>query len=102
MAQMGRATAQMGRPARGADSAQSEARSAPQACSHSSCWPARHRSPDLMRLLPRARTHARAAGSLEPEVSYLLSAQNADGGFGSARGQSSDELYTAWTAIGLA
>ena len=29
-------------------------------------------------------------------------AQNADGGFGAAPGQSSSELYTAWAAIGLA
>jgi hypothetical protein len=44
---------------------------------------------------------ARAA-SLSPELSYLASAQNTDGGFGAARGQSSGELYTAWTAMGLA
>jgi len=36
------------------------------------------------------------------EVSYLLGAQNADGGFGGARGQASSELYTAWAAMGLA
>jgi prenyltransferase beta subunit len=42
------------------------------------------------------------AASLSPELSYLASAQNADGGFGGAKGQSSSELYTAWTAIGLA
>jgi uncharacterized membrane protein len=46
-----------------------------------------------------ARAHA---ASLSPELSFLASAQNADGGFGAARGQSSSELYTAWTAIGLA
>ncbi|HEY5045425.1 MAG TPA: prenyltransferase/squalene oxidase repeat-containing protein [Solirubrobacteraceae bacterium] len=45
--------------------------------------------------------HASAA-SLSPELSFLASAQNADGGFGGAKGQSSSELYTAWTAIGLA
>ncbi len=44
---------------------------------------------------------ARAA-SLSPELSYLTSAQNSDGGFGAARGQSSSELYTAWSAMGLA
>ncbi len=44
---------------------------------------------------------ARAA-SLSPEVSYLASAQNANGGFGAAAGQSSSELYTAWAAMGLA
>jgi hypothetical protein len=44
---------------------------------------------------------ARAA-SLSAELSFLASAQNADGGFGGARGQGSSELYTAWTAMGLA
>ncbi len=42
------------------------------------------------------------AASLSPEVSYLTSAQNADGGFGGTGGQSSSELYTAWAAMGLA
>jgi prenyltransferase beta subunit len=42
------------------------------------------------------------AASLNPELSFLTSAQNSDGGFGGAKGQSSSELYTAWTAIGLA
>ncbi len=37
-----------------------------------------------------------------PEVAYLRRAQNADGGFGAAPGQSSTELYTAWAAMGLA
>lgn len=45
---------------------------------------------------------AHAAASLAPELSFLTSAQNADGGFGGARGQGSSELYTAWTAMGLA
>jgi energy-coupling factor transport system substrate-specific component len=36
------------------------------------------------------------------EVAFLARAQNADGGFGAAGGQSSTELYTAWVAIGLA
>jgi energy-coupling factor transport system substrate-specific component len=36
------------------------------------------------------------------ELAYLASAQNADGGFGAAPGQSSSALYTAWGAIGLA
>jgi len=44
---------------------------------------------------------ARDARAL-PEVSYLLGAQNSDGGFGGARGQASGELYTAWAAMGLA
>jgi len=36
------------------------------------------------------------------EIAFLTAAQNADGGFGAARGQSSSELYSAWAAIGLA
>jgi hypothetical protein len=36
------------------------------------------------------------------EVSYLEGAQNADGGFGGAKGQRSSELFSAWAAIGLA
>jgi energy-coupling factor transport system substrate-specific component len=36
------------------------------------------------------------------ELAFLGGAQNADGGFGGARGQSSSELYTAWVAMGLA
>jgi prenyltransferase beta subunit/uncharacterized membrane protein len=43
-----------------------------------------------------------ASLSLSPELSFLTSAQNTDGGFGGARGQGSSELYTAWTAMGLA
>jgi prenyltransferase beta subunit/uncharacterized membrane protein len=43
-----------------------------------------------------------ASSSLSPELSFLTSAQNPDGGFGGARGQGSSELYTAWTAMGLA
>jgi Squalene-hopene cyclase C-terminal domain len=40
--------------------------------------------------------------SVAVETSYLLSAQNSDGGFGATRGQGSSELYTAWAAMGLA
>jgi energy-coupling factor transport system substrate-specific component len=49
--------------------------------------------------LPGLSAHA---ASLFPELSFLVSAQNSDGGFGGARGQPSSELYTAWTAMGLA
>lgn len=35
-------------------------------------------------------------------VAYLLAAQNADGGFGPGPGQPSSELYSGWTAMGLA
>jgi hypothetical protein len=45
---------------------------------------------------------AHAASSLAPELSFLASAQNGDGGFGGTRGQGSSELYTAWTAMGFA
>lgn len=41
---------------------------------------------------------ARAASSL----TYLQRAQNADGGWGPAPGASSSQLYTGWTALGLA
>ncbi|HXB65271.1 MAG TPA: prenyltransferase/squalene oxidase repeat-containing protein [Solirubrobacteraceae bacterium] len=37
-----------------------------------------------------------------PEISYLTSAQNDDGGWGAAPGQPTSELYSAWAAIGLA
>jgi Squalene-hopene cyclase C-terminal domain/Prenyltransferase and squalene oxidase repeat len=39
---------------------------------------------------------------LAREIGYLASAQDSNGGFGSAPGQASSELYTAWAAIGLA
>jgi energy-coupling factor transport system substrate-specific component len=46
---------------------------------------------------------ARAARlDISRELSFLAAAQNSDGGFGAARGQSSSELYSAWVAIGLA
>jgi energy-coupling factor transport system substrate-specific component len=47
----------------------------------------------------------RAAGARAPvsrEIAFLERAQNAGGGFGGARGQSSSELYSGWTAMGLA
>jgi len=40
--------------------------------------------------------------ALGQEVTFLAGAQNPDGGFGAARGQSSSELYSAWAALGLA
>ena len=42
----------------------------------------------------RASTASAHAASLSPELSYLTSAQNSDGGFGGAPGQGSSELYT--------
>jgi len=49
---------------------------------------------------------ARAQAARDPTAaratSYLLRAQNADGGFGAARGESSTQMYSAWVALGLA
>ena len=42
------------------------------------------------------------ADAASKSVSYLLDAQNPDGGWGGAPGQSSSQLYTGWTALGLA
>jgi Prenyltransferase and squalene oxidase repeat len=51
-------------------------------------------------LLARGETSvARAAAS---PATYLLSAQNPDGGFGPAPGQSSTQLFSGWAALGLA
>ncbi len=49
-------------------------------------------------LLGRAEP-ARAASA---STSYLLGAQNADGGFGPGPGSSSSPLYSGWAALGLA
>jgi energy-coupling factor transport system substrate-specific component len=43
-----------------------------------------------------------AATPSERAERYLLRAQNADGGFGAAPGQSSSPLYSGWTGLGLA
>jgi len=50
---------------------------------------------------------ARAAATSPAAVrdaaaSYLLSAENSDGGFGAAPGQPSSQLFTGWAALGLA
>jgi len=45
---------------------------------------------------------AQAASSTQRALSYLTRAQNSDGGFGAAPGQSSGQLYTGWAALGLA
>jgi energy-coupling factor transport system substrate-specific component len=42
---------------------------------------------------------AQAAGT---PAGYLLSAQNADGGFGASPGSGSSQLYAGWAALGLA
>ena len=66
---------------------------------------------------PGVRTAQGAAGSPAPirsaaagspaairsaAAGYLLGAENADGGFGPAPGQPSDQLYAGWAALGLA
>jgi hypothetical protein len=65
----------------------------------------------LMGLLAAGEVTARAASdppgaaaraALTRQVAYLAAAQNSDGGFGGARGQSSTEIYSAWASIGLA
>ena len=43
-----------------------------------------------------------ARAAIGRELSFLIFAQNGDGGFGAARGQGSSELYTAWAAMALA
>ncbi len=52
-------------------------------------------------------TAARAAVTSPPSLAsaaanYLLGSENADGGFGAAPGQPSDQLYAGWAALGLA
>ena len=52
---------------------------------------------------PAARAqHATDAAAARASVRYLVEAQNDDGGWGGSPGQSSSQLYTGWTAIGLA
>ena len=43
-----------------------------------------------------------AARAASGPTSYLLSAQNGDGGFGPSPGQSSSQLISGWAALGLA
>ena len=51
---------------------------------------------------PRAPSTPTDAAAARASVRYLVEAQNDDGGWGGAPGQSSSQLYTGWTAIGLA
>ncbi len=54
-------------------------------------------------LAPGLRVPASAtAAGLRGPVSYLLGAQNRDGGFGAAPGQPPDQLFSGWAALGLA
>jgi len=41
-------------------------------------------------------------GQLDKTIAYMRGAQNADGGWGGAKGAASDPLFTAWVIIGLA
>ncbi len=50
----------------------------------------------------RASAATLARLDVSREIAFLAGAQNADGGFGGARGQASSELYSAWAAMGLA
>lgn len=45
---------------------------------------------------------AEAARATDRALGYLDRAQNADGGFGGARGQGSTQLHTGWAALGIA
>jgi len=45
---------------------------------------------------------AEAASAGDRAARFVASAQNADGGFGGARRQSSTQLFTGWAALGLA
>ncbi|HYH58342.1 MAG TPA: ECF transporter S component [Thermoleophilaceae bacterium] len=53
----------------------------------------------LMLVVPSGASAASAAGRA---ADWLERAQNADGGFGSDRGQSSGALFTGWASLGLA
>jgi prenyltransferase beta subunit/uncharacterized membrane protein len=57
----------------------------------------------LALVLPASPQPAGAAtGAKAKAVKYIERAQNADGGFGGAPGQSSSPLYTGWVALGIA
>jgi energy-coupling factor transport system substrate-specific component len=51
---------------------------------------------------PRAEAQSADAAAAKASVRYLANAQNDDGGWGGAPGQSSTSLHTGWTALGLA
>jgi prenyltransferase beta subunit len=53
-------------------------------------------------LSPSSVVAAAARVEVSHELSFLARAQNTDGGFGAAPGQSSSEPYSAWVAMGLA
>ena len=49
-----------------------------------------------------ARAASASGGAWSGQLRFLQGAQNADGGFGAAAGETSTELYSAWAAIGIA
>jgi energy-coupling factor transport system substrate-specific component len=51
---------------------------------------------------PAQAQHATDAAAASASVRYLIEAQNDDGGWGGAPDTTSSQLYTGWTAIGLA
>ena len=54
-------------------------------------------------MVPASPQPAGAATSAKPKaLRYIERAQNPDGGFGGAPGQSSSPLYTGWVALGIA
>ncbi|HST41234.1 MAG TPA: prenyltransferase/squalene oxidase repeat-containing protein [Conexibacter sp.] len=56
----------------------------------------------LTTLAPADRARAADPRTTPPVISYLLRAQNRDGGFGGAPGQSSVDLFSGWAGLGLA
>ncbi len=51
---------------------------------------------------PMLSGHVATAQAAGTPAGYLLAAQNPDGGFGSAPGSASSQLYSGWAALGLA
>ena len=51
---------------------------------------------------PTASAGTADAAAARASVRYLIQAQNDDGGWGAGPGQSSSQLYSGWTALGLA
>ena len=51
---------------------------------------------------PPAQAQTADAAAAKASLRYLADAQNRDGGWGGAPGQSSTQLHTGWTALGLA
>ena len=66
-------------------------------------WPAAAggRRDSAARAAAGGRARGRRAGRAAPS-SWLVKAQNSDGGFGAAPGQASSRLYSGWAALGLA